>query len=159
MQSPLCCPHCEDLEKQITGLKLKIFWKNHNRSQLQFAMKNANQDVNGPDCVCLACAVSGRKDEEKEAKGFDCTFKPYFEALLTEFGLTVGCCDGEPAGVAHDSDDFIYNNDTHFVHVGAREDWFCFAYGAKLWSATASDDPELQKLVHLFERLQPDEEE
>jgi hypothetical protein len=78
MQSPATCPHCEDLKTQITKLKLRIFWENHNISHLNLAMKNANQRVNGLDCVCPACTISGRTEEEKFAKGFDCTFKPFF---------------------------------------------------------------------------------
>ncbi len=30
----------------------------------------------------MVCALSGRMDKGKEAKGFGCEFKPYFEALL-----------------------------------------------------------------------------
>ncbi len=155
------CPHCEDLRTQITALKLKLFWKEHCRGQLQDVMQNANQDVNGPDCACLACTVSGRKNEEMDVVDSDCTFKPFFEALLAECGLTVGHCDGVPVCQhdAEDSGNFIYDVDSHFIHVGAREDWFCFSYGAKLWRATEADDPELHKLVRLFDRLQPDEEE
>ena len=163
MQSLAACPHCKDLEKQITELKLKIFWKEHCTGQLKLVMENANQ--NGPDCACLVCAVSGRKDEEKDAEPFPsvCAFKPNFEALLTECGLTIGYCDGVPV-CEHESEPRRIRATSSmistriFVHVG-RDDWFGFVYGAKLWRATTSDDPELQKLVSLFERLQPDEEE
>ncbi len=80
--------------------------------------------------------------------------------MLTECGLTIGYSDGKPLCrlKQEDSGNFVYDVDTHFVHL-TRDDWFLFSYGAKLWRATASDDPELQKLVRLSERLQPDEEE
>lgn len=144
------CPQCEDLKNEITALKLKIFWENHSKHELQLAMRYANQDTSGPECVCLTCAESGRKDEEKESEGFECTFKPYFDALLRECGLTIGYCNGK---ADTDSGNFTQVNDSHFVHLGAREDWSCFAYGTKLWRATSITDPELQKLARLFKAL------
>ena len=152
----------EALQKEVRELKLKLFWKEHNTSELKPAMRHANQDATakGPDCACLACAVSGRMDEEKEAKGFDCAFKPYFEALLAECGLGVGYAGHGSAVCEHEAEDtgnLVYDNDTHLVHVG-RDDWVMFTYGAKLWQATAHDDPELQKLARLFELLWPAEE-
>ncbi len=78
-------------------------------------------------------------------------FKPYFEA---EYDLTVDCA-GKAAACAHEADpdgNIVYDNDTHFLHVG-RDDWANFTYGAKLWGASSCQDPELQKLVRLFELL------
>ena len=154
------CPGRAALEAKIQELELKLFWKEHNTSQLKLAMQCANQDATkGPDCACMACAVSGRKDEEKEAKGFDCKFKPYFEALLAECGLSVGYAGHGTAVCEHEAEpdgNSVWDNDTHFVHVG-RDDWVSFTYGAKLWRATTHDDAELQKLARLFVCLQAED--
>jgi hypothetical protein len=141
-----------------SALELKLFWKKHNITELRTAMEHANQnEVDGPNCSCLACAASGRKYEEKKTQkhGVCCAFKPYLEALLVEHGLTVDHVGSGVAVCAHEAESFgnmVYDNDTHFVHL-ARDDWVIFTYGAKLWRASSCQDPELQKLVGLFESL------
>ena len=147
-----------ELVNENRALKLELFWKNHSITKLQNEMQWANQkEPGGPGCNCLACAVSGRKDEENgiPASGFECIFKPYFEALLQECGLSVEpCCEEYCMHISDDTGNTVYNNDSHFVSIG-REDWKAFSYGAKLWKEPHSDqDPELRKLVRLFELLQ-----
>jgi hypothetical protein len=142
-----------------SALELKLFWNEYTTTQLQTAMQWGNRnDMDGPNCSCLACTVSGRKDEEKKtSKRADCcTFKPYFEALLAEYGLTVGYVKSSSVACEHDAapdGNMVYDNDAHLVHCG-RDDWVSFTYGAKLWRASSCQDPELQKLVCLFEVLQ-----
>ncbi len=142
-----------------SALELKMFWKEHNKTQLRAAMQWGNQnEVDGPNCSCLACTVSGRKDEEKRTskRAGCCTFKPYFEALLAEYGLTVGYVESSSVACNDETEpdgNMVYDNDVHLVYVG-REDWVMFTYGAKLWRASSCQDPELQKLVRLFEVLQ-----
>ncbi len=153
------CPGRAALEAELEALKLKLFWKDHNKSQLELAMQYANQDATkGPGCACIACAVSGRMDEEQDAKGFDCTFKPYFEAKLKECGLTFERFEDEAVGKvgAHDAADWIYANDAHLVFL--TDDWHAFSYGAKLWRAASSNDAELQKLARLFVCLETTED-
>ncbi len=147
------------LLEKVEALELKLFWKKYNSDQLKLAMTYANTaDEEAPNCTCLACAASGRA--ESGTKGKSCRFKPYFEALLTEFHLSIGYA-GNTSSCAHEDvqpdGNHVYDNDAHFVHV-ARDDWFIFTYGAKLWRATTRHDPELQKLERLFERLHQDDE-
>ncbi len=157
------CPGCialkekkKALMEEIRAFKLKLYWKDHNISQLETAMSNANQcGPDAPMCRCLACAVSGRLDKEEESNGgFECFFKPYFETLLSKCGMTFQHFQGKDSG-QHDADDSgnsVYDDDTHFVFLG-RDDWFAFAIGAKLWKATTVDNPELRKLSTLFQSL------
>jgi hypothetical protein len=140
-------------------LKLQLFWKDYGTTHLQEAMRFANQKIRGPDCNCLACAVSGRKDEDNgmEAEGFECLFKPYFEELLVECEIvsTNGGWDSEK-GFQHISNatgNYVFDEDCHIVRI-ARDDWFLFTYGARLWKANNVESPELLKLRNLFEKLQ-----
>ena len=144
-------------------LKLQLFWKDHSTTKLKAAMSFANQKSGGPGCNCLACAVSGRKDENNgiEAAGFDCTFKPYFDSLLLEYGLVSMNCGGNwVSRPQHVSDDtpysFVFDSNCHLVQMG-RDDWFHFTYGARFWKAKSVCDPELLKLYNLFSKLEEDD--
>lgn len=152
MQTPKCtCPGHAALENQLRELKLKLFWKRNSTTQLKLAMQCANQDR----CACMACAVSGRMDDDNEAVAMNCVFKPFFDALLAECGLGSSSYADNEGVCQHESDDsgnYVHDNDTHFVHIG-HDDWVSFTYGAKLWRATSDDDAELQKLARLFARL------
>jgi hypothetical protein len=154
--------HVMQLRKK--NKELQLFWKTHRKSNLQQLMKKANNNSNDPSapkCTCLSCTVAGRLDK-KVAKalpwGAPCTFKPWFEQLLAEHGLTcaVGVPDGMESLEPHMSDDCqngVYDVDAHFHHL-TRDDWFTWMYGAKLWKAKSADDPELQKLRRLFEAME-----
>jgi hypothetical protein len=142
------------LRRENEALRLKLFWKDHNRSHLQKLMCEANQADQGPHCSCWYCAVSGRLDEDQEAVRVDCKFKPWFEELLTQCGLTVetGVQIGqEPMGphMSMDDGNFVYDVDAHFHHL-TRDDWFQWTFGARLNKAKSADDPELAKLHTLF---------
>jgi hypothetical protein len=144
-------------------LKLKLYWKDHNCEKLKEAMTFANQKVEGPDCNCLACGVSGRKNENngKPCEGFDCLFKPYFEALLLECGITTKS-GGSNTALEHESTQnsvfdasihtLVYDVDAHLVTM-ARDDWYLFTYGAKLWKESSAGSAELKKLTLLFQKL------
>ncbi len=138
-------------------LKLKLFWKNYGVTHLKEAMQYANQTIN---CQCLACAVSGRMYTDSEARGFECRFKTYFDALLLECGL--GSLNGDyTGGVQHMSDEggnYVCDLDTHLVRIG-RDDWVHFTYGSRLWKVKTDCDPELLKLRTLFNQLKQDTEE
>ena len=138
-------------------LKLNLFWKDYGVTHLQDAMHNANQKIN---CQCLACAVSGRMNVNSEAKGFECSFKPYFDALLLECGLESlnGGGDGGGQHISNESGNYVCDSDTHLIRIG-RDDWFHFTYGSRLWKAKTVCDPELLKLRTLFNQLNKDAEE
>jgi hypothetical protein len=132
--------------------KLQLFWKHFSIVKLKHAMRGVNNyTMDSVGCNCLACAASGRKDEDNgiPVSGPDCIFKLYFESLLKKIGFSVEPCSGEP--LLHASDASVYNNDSHFVTID-HPDWISFSYGAKLWKCS-SNDPDLQKLERLFEML------
>lgn len=144
-------------------LKLRLFWKDHNCEKLKEAMSFANQKAEGPDCNCLACGLSGRKNANngKSCEGFHCLFKSYFEALLLECGITTKS-GGSSVGLEHESaqdsvfdftiQSLVYDIDVHFVTM-AGDDWYLFTYGAKLWKERSVESAELQKLSLLFQKL------
>jgi hypothetical protein len=149
-----------ELLNENRALRLQLFWKDYGVTHLQEAMRNANQKNGGPDCNCLACGVSGRTDSERETDGFECSFKPYFDALLLECGLE-SLNGGGGVVSQHNSDssgNYVYDEDTHLIRLG-RDDWVAFTYGSKLWKAKTADDPELLKLCTLFNKLNSDAEE
>lgn len=153
------CTGCAALRSENEMLKLQLFWTKHTTTKLKDAMIWANQKSDGVNCNCHACAVSGRKDSDNglTASAYNCLFKPYFEALLTECGLCVGSCNGETSNAfehfSDDSGNSVDNSDSHLVTIG-RDDWVAFTYGAKLWREPRSEkDAELQKLKLLFELL------
>ena len=64
------CVDCIVLRAEKEELKLKLFWFKYGVSKLQQAMAWANQkEINGVGCNCLACAMSGRKDEDNGITG------------------------------------------------------------------------------------------
>ena len=150
------------LRRENEELKLRLFWKDHHDDRLKDLMCDANQSgEDSPQCHCLACSVAGRVDEEGggTTRTPVCAFRPWFDALLEECGLTceTGVPEGmEPVGPHMACNDGqgnrVYDVDAHFHHI-ARHDWFAWTYGAKLWKAQSADDAELQKLQRLFARL------
>jgi len=147
------------LRRENEKLRLCLFWKDHSDEELKKLMHEANQDGrSAPRCACLACTVAGRKDEDADCTGeVTCTFKPWFEAFLAEYGLTcrLGIENGmEPAGehMSCPGGNQVFAVDAHFHHL-TSDNWFAWMYGAKLWTAQSADDAELQKLQHLFTRL------
>jgi hypothetical protein len=147
----------EALKRENEALKLKLFWKEHGPEELNAAMHLANTAVGGPGCSCLACAVSGRHESEDEiAEKKPCTFKPWFEEVLSEYGMSIG--RGLPDvpiwvdGIVVDSHNNVLDDGQHFSNL-ASQDWFCWTYGSKLWKATSVGDPELAKLKGLFHYL------
>ena len=141
-------------------LKLQLFWKDYGIKNLQESMQRANTKTGGPYCKCLACAVSGRLDEDDEAAGFECYFKPYFDALLLECEIDTkngGGGEGRQH-MSNSSGNWVYDEECHIVRIG-RDDWAFFTYGSKLWNATSVDDPELLRLSNLFAKLEEEDDE
>lgn len=147
------------LRQENERLRLQLFWKDHCVSELKQLMQQAN--ISEPNCHCLACGACGRLDPESRQilpTGSTCTFKPWFENLAAECGLT--CVTGvdkemEPVGthVSCMLGNWVYDVDFHFHHL-ARDDWVSWQYGAKLWKAKSVNDPEVLKLKRLFEALE-----
>ena len=50
------------------------------------------------------------------------------------------------------------SDDPRFRYKDTLHEWSEFAYGSKLFKATTVNDPELKKLVALFEWLVPSDE-
>jgi hypothetical protein len=145
-----------ELKRENEALKLKLFWKEHNNKELNVAMARANETDGGPQCSCLACAVSGRfiSNNGEVAEQKPCTFKPWFEQVLREHDMSVGHVVDVPRidGSLVDSDNNVFDDDQHFTNF-AGADWRWWTYGSKLWKATSVRDPELAKLERLFRTL------
>lgn len=146
------------LRQENERLRLHLFWKDHSVSELKEMMMHANRTE--PKCHCLACGVGGRLYPESRLlpPGSTCTFKPWFENIVAECGMT--CVTGvgkemEPVethmscGVRN----WVYDADAHFHHL-SRDDWMSWQYGAKLWKAESANDPEVLKLKRLFKALE-----
>jgi hypothetical protein len=136
----------EELKQENEALKLKLFWQEYGQDELNAAMRLANQVEGGIGCSCLACAVSGRHESEygEIAENKPCTFKTWFEQVLREHDMSIG-------SVVNSGNNGL--DDGHHFRNSVRQDWFCWTYGSKLWSATSVGDPELVKLERLFKTL------
>jgi hypothetical protein len=150
-------PRLLQLRNENEELKLKLFWKDHSQSKLKKLMIESNQF--GPQCRCIACALSGKmEDGQTPLHGSAaCIFKPWFEDLLAKHGLTAvtGVRTDQTPTEPHMSMDGmhgVYDVDAHFYHPTSG-DWVLWTYGAKLWKAKYVHDAELHKLSALFQSL------
>jgi hypothetical protein len=80
-------------QKQATdALKLQVFWLQHDDLKLKQHLAWANDCDTGPGCCCAGCYWNGRFDYADEPKAIEsdvnCTFVPWFEARIVDFGLT-----------------------------------------------------------------------
>ena len=145
----------EALKLKNEALNLRLFWKEYGPEELNAAMRLANQAERGPGCSCLACVVSGRhvSEDGEVAEKKPCTFKPWFEQVLREHGMSI--CRGLPDvpvwvdGCVIGSHNKLLDDGRHFSNL-ASQDWCCWTYGSNLWDANSVDDPELVKLMNLF---------
>lgn len=87
----LCREH-EALKKTADALKLHVFWLQHDDLKLKQHLAWANDSDAGPHCCCAECYWNGRFDYTDSPKtvlhDIDCTFKPWFETQIVDFGLT-----------------------------------------------------------------------
>jgi hypothetical protein len=117
------------------------------------------------NCNCATCSEADRYwGKHNDNPNEICAWRPLFEAKLVELGIGFS---SEPATkatirreleVVPDCDTHIVNllsDDLEFFYKDTLHDWSEFAYGSKLCEATTVNDPELQKLVALFEWLVP----
>lgn len=145
-----------ELNEKVRKLELQVFWLTHNYHDLREAMKAANLHYYGPNCGCESCMEAGREYETVHRHP-SCKFQPYFERLVAECGLTfatmqhVERIEGETHACMHGSHE-VPPTDVHFVMFGGAS-WEYFTFGAKLWRARSTKDPELAKLVLLLKKL------
>lgn len=148
------------LRRELEAERLKVFWYRHGMHHLKSAMDyfNWNGTV-GPHCCCEACSMAGRNDAEDPvppAVDGVCTFKPAFEAVLQQLGITHGEStadqyypEPEPE---HFCDTSLYEEDLHLASYG-RADWRFVGLGKRLWAARSVHDPELQRFATLLQTL------
>ena len=131
-----------ELQRENEALKLRLFWREHGPEQLNAAMSTANQVKGGPECYCLACALTGRYEGKYPGHAHQhCTFKEWFEHLLTDHEMSIGeRIPGVPI------------SDHHFSNLSGGI-WLSWTYGSRLRKARSVRDPELAKLKSLFKTL------
>jgi hypothetical protein len=81
----------EALKKQSDALKLKVFWLHHDDLKLKQHLAWANDSDEGPHCCCANCYCNQRFDHTYMNiidNDVSCTFKPWFETEIADFGLT-----------------------------------------------------------------------
>ena len=153
-----------ELKRENERLKLSLFWVNHSINTLKKLMTHANQVSHSLRCRCRSCIHTKRftptpwTEDEIEIEDEKCKFKPWFEKIVDEHGLSVGR-GGDPHPEEHDREMYHRPNvNVHFHVVESEYTWYynCWAnwmYGAKLWKAQTTQDPELLKLTALFKTL------
>jgi len=129
-----------ELQRESQALKLGLFWTEHSPQQLNAAMSAVNQSKNGPRCYCFACSVTGRYEGEY-AENKECAFKEWFEQMLTDHEMSIGCGTYDAPFIDH-----------HFSNLSGGL-WLRWTYGSRLWKARSVSDPELAKLKSLFKTL------
>ena len=129
-----------ELQRENEALKLRLFWKEHGPEQLNAAMSAANKLKGGPRCYCLSCSVTGRYEGEY-AENKECVFKQWFEQMLTDHEMSIGCGTYKAPFIDH-----------HFSNLSGGL-WLRWTYGSRLRKARSVSDPELAKLKSLFKTL------
>jgi len=147
-----------EMKEENEALKLKEFWHKHKVKRLKYAMEAGNL-ITGPKCKCISCFNEGfaGEIEIEDVQQRVCGFKPWFVKKVIDCGLTIGAHTGELNRAAHMSctSGPVYTCDYHilsFDYDNSRS-WSSTTYGTKLWKAKSVSDPELQKLVALFEAI------
>lgn len=155
-----------ELKRENERLKLSLFWVDHSIDRLKKLMGCANERESGPRCRCRLCVrykryhpniLDGYDDEiEDEA----CKFGPWLEKVLQEHGLGFTSIDHDDDSLFCDGDREYYPRpdvNVHFISLASANvpatTWCSFIYGAKLWKAQTTQDPELLKLRTLFKTI------
>ena len=119
----------------------------------------------GPHCGCTACAVAGRvpPDDDYPAPP-RCVFKPAFEALLHELGISCSFDFGQHDEGAHDSAYVQALGAEHAdecspadAHLVAKHDWVFPQLGRRVWAAASVEDESVRKMQRLMDRLYQEE--
>jgi hypothetical protein len=163
------------LRKEVEELKMKLFWAKYSNKKLRNKIRKASRlRPNLPlNCSCEECrrvlrfCAYGRSNTGNP-DNVVCTWRPLFEAKLAELGILIS--DHQPYSdqLEHECATYftyVTDQESHIVNIlnlnmgecedemGDSHDWNIFTYGSKLFKATSTKDPELQKLVALFEWL------
>jgi len=155
------------LRNENEELRLILFWMKYSAKKLRSAIERGNKKMSGipRNCNCATCSEADRYwGEDEDNPNEICAWRPLFEAKLVELGI--GFCNKpqSEARIRCEPDIYVVPDcDTHIVNLlGDGQchfyNWFDFAYGSKLYEVTTVNDPELQKLVALFEWLVPSDE-
>jgi hypothetical protein len=79
-------------KRKTDALKVQVFWLQHDDLKLKQHLAWANDCDTGPSCCCAGCYWNGRFDYADDPKtieaGVTCTFLPWFESVIVDFGLT-----------------------------------------------------------------------
>ena len=133
----------EQLKAENEKLKLKnMKWK-YSRARMDSAIKHGNNwSRDAPRCTCLECLRCRRLYPTVVPDAIECRFIPWFEKKLHDCEIIVKHVDSD-----------MFDGDAHLILL-RENDWDTFAYGNKWVDMTSSTDPELKKLVNLFNAIE-----
>ncbi|MBV5267685.1 MAG: hypothetical protein JZU67_04105 [Burkholderiaceae bacterium] len=123
-------------KSRIDALKLKVFWLQHDDLKLKEHLEMANNLYDGPNCCCVGCYWNGRfglNPDKRVLPGVNCTFMPWFENEIVDFGMT--------SSVGHYTE-----VTTHF----ATNAWGDCDLGRWILQIPTCEHPELRKVYELL---------
>ena len=139
------------LEKEVAGLYLKLFWRDHCPRKLESQVIASSFAAGALRCRCMTCCLSGVSRESfTPGTSPKCQTLEAICALARRFDLTVE--DRRPGSALSRCemlDEGVYDQDCHLVLVATGGTNF-FTYGSRLWKAASVQDPDLQRLAGLF---------
>jgi hypothetical protein len=145
-----------DLKEENRQFRLKEFWRDFNISELREVVMAQNKR---PICFCDDCANNCRiKSWLKKPKGDvacdKCVYHRWMFSTISECGMLVsdGHCVEKLLHTPSCGFQYVSSEDVHFVY--SPDTKLGFTYGARLWKAQSTDDPELEKLAKFFSRIQ-----
>jgi hypothetical protein len=158
-----------ELKRENEDLKLRLLWVDYSINTLKKFMCWANNRSSGPRCRCSRCMCVKRSRPsildgyDDEAEDEECKFGPWFEKIVQEHGLSFALSGSDDACACCAIDREFYPKpdvNAHFLlrdskHVPVTT-WVNWVYGAKVWKAQTTQDPELLKLKALFETVRYD---
>ena len=150
----------EALTKENDMLRLELFWKDHDMTNLKNAMALAN--ANHTKCLCSGCVLTKRDahvDPDEGVHTSTCVFTPWFEELIAHCEMVTVTCNRQSKNPQQQAVSFLSRNDcieadSHFVFFPSPgPGLIAFMFGERLWKTTTTNDPELFKLELLKEML------
>ncbi len=135
-----------ELQKEVDRLKLEIY--HLKLLPLRECMKIFNYYKLPRACHCLACACSGRLEEDSDADEphtFECSFKPEWETYLQSVEATVHPSNAEwplPFGQS-----WIHGDTASCLYNIGREDWNAAGWGRPLLSLNSPRKKIWDKIV------------
>ncbi len=144
-----------ELRRENEALKLKNFWLQHDDLQMKMQLARVNECDNGPKCRCESCFYFGRFENVMPQRlvvpHVNCTFIPWFENEIMQFGLTSSVVEFFDVGHdlkkrAHLTTHFaIIKNSVEEIKVGGQiklAPWFM--------EIATCEHPEHRKIHELF---------